>query len=124
MGQSVRVTLRAEAAAWVAGIVEGEGYIGLRKAKYPCVVVQMTDEDVVLRLAEETGVGRVFGPYSDKRGHRKPAWRWEVAHAEDAARLLEALIPQLGLRRTSKARSVLDAYAQAETPGRGHRAVV
>lgn len=51
-------------AAWVAGIIEGEGSImvmaqGHRRRGAGVIVVMMTDEDVLLRLAQYIGAGEV-----------------------------------------------------------------
>ena len=37
--------------AWLAGLLEGEGYFHLNRERYPRVVLSMTDEDVVTKAA-------------------------------------------------------------------------
>ncbi|KKL14002.1 hypothetical protein LCGC14_2520130 [marine sediment metagenome] len=37
--------------AWLAGLLEGEGYFGLNNGKYPVIKLGMCDEDVVTRAA-------------------------------------------------------------------------
>ncbi|KKL45530.1 hypothetical protein LCGC14_2354760 [marine sediment metagenome] len=41
--------------AWLAGLLEGEGYFGGHKGKYPRMVLKMTDEDVVTEVAAMWG---------------------------------------------------------------------
>ncbi len=36
---------------WLAGLLEGEGWFGLREGKRPILVLAMTDEDVVAEVA-------------------------------------------------------------------------
>ena len=36
---------------WLAGLLEGEGWFGLKEGKYPIITLSMTDEDVVVGVA-------------------------------------------------------------------------
>lgn len=38
--------------AWIAGLLEGEGCFHLQNKLYPLIVLQMTDEDVVVKAAD------------------------------------------------------------------------
>ena len=40
---------------WLAGLLEGEGYFGLNRGKYPRITLHMTDEDIVIRAAALMG---------------------------------------------------------------------
>ncbi len=110
--------------AWVAGLFEGEGWIGVRGGR-PTLQVVSTDEDVITRLAEWTGVGHVTGPH---KGTVKPTWHWKVTKRDDAGQLLERLIPLLCKRRAQRAREVVQAWhaagptrGTAPTCSKGHR---
>lgn len=110
--------------AWVAGIIEGEGCINIRRPanKYPLAVctVAMTDFDIIRRLHEVTGIGRVNGKRVDKRGsNRKPTLSWTVAKQRDLARLLLAIAPLMGERRRGK---ILKA-AETLAPGAPSHAI-
>ena len=37
--------------AWLAGLLEGEGYFALKRGKYPTITLSMTDEDIVVKAA-------------------------------------------------------------------------
>jgi hypothetical protein len=102
---------------WVVGIVEGEGYLADRNGR-PAIVVAMTDEDIILRLSELTGVGNVTGPHPRKGPGWKPIYKWIVTARDDGAWLIGKMAPHLGARRGVKAREILDAYAAAG-PTRG-----
>jgi hypothetical protein len=114
----VKTNLRGEHLGWVAGLVEGEGWLGLTKWGGPQVVVQMVDRDVIDRLHEWTGVGHVTGPYRLKEADRQPTWKWAVTARDDAAWLIGKLTPLFGQRRRARAVEVLDAY-RAAGPTRG-----
>jgi hypothetical protein len=56
--------------AWIAGLLEGEGHFAPK-----AIIVNMTDRDVLERLAALTG-GRLNGPYTYKnRPTSKPYYR-------------------------------------------------
>lgn len=96
-----------EQRGWVAGIIEGEGSITVHSFEkignvytYPLVKVAMTDEDVIRRLHEWTGLGRVSGPFSPpSRGSNKPHWDWNVNRIAHVEALFSMLWPLLGGRR-------------------------
>lgn len=58
----------------------------------------MTDEDIIKRLQQVSGVGRVYGPY-DNKAPAKPAWAWVVSRKDHIAYILCAIAPLLGERR-------------------------
>lgn len=103
--------------AWVAGIIEGEGCFNIRRTagKYPLAIcsVSMTDFDVIQRLHEVTGIGRVGSLRVDKRGsQRKPTLNWTVAKKRDMARLMLAVYPLMGERRRKKIAEAIEVVAQ------------
>jgi len=86
-------------AAYLAGIIDGEGYIGHR-----CVQVELTDQDIALKVAELMGSPSVG---TRQRGAYKRTWRAEV-YGERALAVLATVLPYLGERRAAKARESLD----------------
>jgi hypothetical protein len=100
-------------------VLEGEGSFGLNRRQagrsaagrkqYVQVRVQrhMTDEDVVRRLADWTGFGRVEGPYQWTNG-RKRYWRFVVDRKAEAEALMRELYPLLGMRRRAQ---IAEAFA-------------
>lgn len=104
----------------MAGIIDGEGWIGLTSPnrkwgnRLPTICVSMTDEDVVRRLQALTGVGRVTTrPPQKGREHHKTVYRWTVWKQADAAGLMMTIFPLLGERRQEKVREVLDTWRVA-----------
>ena len=99
---------------WLAGIIEGEGTFGYYNSKrnrlaYPRVKVKMTDEDVVRKCHEISGVGRVFGPYKADET-RKESWSWVVQDQASAGGLMMTLYSLMGKRRQAKIHECLTAW--------------
>ena len=65
----------------------------------------MTDEDVIERLHEVMGLGKVYGPYQRVTG--KAYWTWRTNRIGDVRPGLELLLPWLGQRRSEKALEAL-----------------
>lgn len=99
--------------AWVAGVVEGEGWIGLRGV----LCVQMTDADVIARLAEVTGMGTTVFGKKPSTGGRKAVHEWGVYNRREFLLVAEKLTPWLGERRRAR---LLQAQAAA-TEKRGRQ---
>ena len=111
---------KREDLAWAAGLIEGEGCIyssmrstGVRGGRAVWhLTVQMTDEDVLRRLAAVIGLGNVCGPYKNKGDGKKaykPIWSWTVSSRTHVYAVLVALWPWLGARRREKVREALAA---------------
>lgn len=101
---------------WLVGIVDGEGYLGLRTENNggrPVVQVVMTDEDTILRLHEWTGLGNVTGPHEPTASQTKQHWRWNITARDDAALFIRTILPWLSIRRQNRAREILTAYEAA-----------
>lgn len=105
-------------AAWVAGLLEGEGCFVLSKRTdkpntfIRAIHCEMTDEDVIRKLAALTGVGPVTlrlntSGRRDTR-KRKPTWIWSVQNKVDIKSVLTYVIPHLGARRKAKAEALYD----------------
>jgi hypothetical protein len=95
--------------AWVAGLIEGEGWIGPSPQAKRCSAVigaSSTDRDVLDRLHDLTGVGAIHAVKLRKATH-KQCWQWSVRNRRDVHDVLEQILPLLGSRRTERARYVL-----------------
>ncbi len=88
-----------EEIAWVAGILEGEGTFSGNRHRVTCA---MTDRDIIARLAQTTGVGRIYFSKRQKE-HHKDVWIWSVIRRSEVTELTRAIIPWLGERRTAAA---------------------
>jgi hypothetical protein len=100
--------------AWLAGLLEGEGTFMVvnchtknlagRVYRYPCITVNMTDRDVIERVALLFGGQKVHS--IKPRPQRLPAFR-AVVTGEPAAILMRCLLPFMGLRRRRKIKECL-----------------
>jgi hypothetical protein len=97
-----------ELIAYLAGIIDGEGYVGIKRTKaYKCqgrktpgfsarIQVRMVDEEPIRLLAETLG-----GWYYPEKPHSRqgrPLFCWQLGHAkaEDALRML---LPYLRVKK-------------------------
>jgi hypothetical protein len=100
--------------AWVAGIVEGEGTIGLVGAtkKYPRISVDMTDKDIVHRLGVLWNVP--VSSYAPRKNGTKPYYKVQLFN-QRAIEWLLTLYTFLGTRRREKGRAVLTYWRSQPT---------
>lgn len=103
-------TMSPATTAWVAGILEGEGSFFIIKTKPHVkarIQCQMTDRDVLERLAEEIGSGNVC--VVTHRPGRKQAYQWTVSSRADVIELARQVFPWLGMRRRDQVNSIVAA---------------
>ena len=105
--------------AWLAGLIEGEGYFTVTKrpkypkAVYPAVGLAMTDGDVVARAA---GMMRaISGSDANVRTRRhglstKPMYAVSFCGSY-AVPIMRTLLPFMGQRRKARINELLDAFA-------------
>jgi hypothetical protein len=113
--------------AWVAGIIEGEGNLALRRsgrtASTRCqlqVQVKMCDLDVIEQLRERTGVGQIYGPRIGRKANHSPSWIWAVNRTDEVQLVLLRILPWLGKRRFERACFFLDYIALGSERLNGH----
>lgn len=112
--------------AWLAGLLEGEGSFltltdrqGGREYRYPKVTVNMTDRDVIERVASLFGTSVYDLPIYQKG--RKPSFRAQIAGAK-AAEWMRLLRPWMGQRRRDSIDAVLAEYGARELTGNAEAA--
>jgi hypothetical protein len=120
--------LRAEDAAYLAGLIDGEGYIGVtgthtsasakgckRGVAYRCHISVNMVEKAALQWAQEmTGLGRVSPKKASCVRHR-PAWSWNV-WSNEASQLALAILPYLHVKR-EQARNLIEFNSIMRQPG-------
>lgn len=108
-------TLTDTQIAWLAGLFEGEGCICLRPGGTR-LTIEMTDEDIINRVAELTGLGSVIRLEKRKQKGGKPnhkdSWKWYIGYREDVKNVLVAIYPYLGIRRRIAADKALSVISQ------------
>ena len=102
--------------AWAAGVLEGEGCFGLyragkilvctgeRKRSTHRVSCQMTDRDIVERVANVFKVGTIT-TYAMQPPYKR-RWIWTASTAQ-ARKVMQRVLPYMGKRRTAKIQSLL-----------------
>jgi hypothetical protein len=90
---------------WLAGILEGEGYLGVVRRR-GTIRVAMTDGDVVRHAYEVSGVGTV-NKLPLRAPHHKTVFTWSVGRYANVSAVLFAMAPRLGERRRVQAAAVL-----------------
>jgi LAGLIDADG DNA endonuclease family protein len=99
--------------AWLAGLIEGEGWIGAGSSGHARRVrlsVAMTDRDVIERAADLLGAERIRTKTAH-RAHWADVYEAEV-RGEKALPVLRTILPLLGERRSAKCRHAIE-LAQA-----------
>lgn len=97
---------------WVAGLLEGEGCFTARAPKksstklYLSVDVQSGDRDVIERLIQYTGLGKLGGPYKTRARHHTPMYGWKLS-SQPAEILMETILPHMCGRRADRIRESL-----------------
>ena len=84
--------------AWLAGLLEGEGYFGWTSNKNGIrITVGMTDEDTINKIKRIAG-GNIIGV--KELPERKPVYTWHSSVREDVIEILNAILPHMSERRT------------------------
>ena len=92
--------------AWASGILEGEGYFGLR-AQGITVELAMTDKDVIDKFNCIFG----FGSRKEKvLPSGKTAYIWKVTNQTDTAGLMMTVFSFMGERRKNRIKDCLEAW--------------
>jgi hypothetical protein len=108
-----------EQTAYLAGFLEGEGCFNITKRRkykkddefymYANIVVGSTDMDVLVKAQEMSGgLGKIFSRKIPENPRHKQCHVWDLGNSE-AIQLMEAVLPQMGERRTQRIKEVLEA---------------
>lgn len=99
-------------AAWLAGLIDGEGTIGVYKnsnghggrfVQYTLQVVN-THVGALRRCRKISGVGSVNPKWRAKQ--HKPCWAWKVSSQRDIIAVLEQVLPHLTIKLPQARRSL------------------
>ncbi len=101
--------MKPEDAAWLAGLLEGEGCFQASDTRSIAIQIHlnMTDEDVIRRAADLMG-GNVNPRYGgEPRYGKKVCWNTTVS-GDKAVPVLLAIRPYMGERRSAKITQLLE----------------
>lgn len=90
--------------AWLAGLLEGEGYF--RKAPLKKIAIKMTDRDVVLRAAALLGHPGRAKRREGREAHHNPIYSTCTGRHEAVEHVVRAVHPWLGQRRQNQVRHI------------------
>jgi hypothetical protein len=90
---------------WLAGLLEGEGWFGLSHYRTPCIVVSMTDLDVIEQAADLMGNKVTAQP----KRTGKQAWSVSL-YGHRAVALMRVLHPYMGQRRSARIAELLAGW--------------
>lgn len=96
---------------WFAGLFEGEGTFCFCKNVGRQLSIQMTDKDIIDRLQTFFG-GKVYN-IKKRKEHHKDSWVW-VLGSKDSIKIVEDIIPYLGLRRKKRALEYITSFKGIE----------
>ena len=112
---------------WLAGLLEGEGSFltGPPSApRYPVLALQMTDQDVVARVA--VMFGRKLGRWQSRHAREQPVFLVRITGAKAVA-WMTALRPLMGQRRRAPIDRAVASHAPTPTAqlddARAHQAL-
>jgi hypothetical protein len=108
--------------AWLAGLLEGEGSFMMAKTKQggktyssPRITVNMTDEDVIQRVATLFNTKVYTMPKYARDGYAPPKQQWRATlTGARAVALMEAMLPWMGERRSAKIAEILTEFSRLE----------
>jgi len=95
---------------WFAGLFEGEGWISFpsRESNTVCIGMKMTDQDVMEKVFNIVGRVGSFRFYERKNPNHKGVWTWSLGNRDEVKRILLAILPWMGTRRSSKTEEALE----------------
>jgi hypothetical protein len=86
--------------AWIAGLFEGEGSVGVYYNKRGTAAVRLTiaqkTDEVLVRCYEILNMGHVYGPYRIKGSQ---LMLWAVSNIEDVYKVIQLIYPWLSQKR-------------------------
>lgn len=91
--------------AWVAGILEGEGCFVIVDAT-PRILVEMTDEDIIVRLRNIISPKSKIGVLPPRRRKNKPSFILRI-HGNLAIQWMLTVYTLMGARRKAKINEIL-----------------
>ena len=102
--------------SWLAGLLEGEGYFGLRGRKVE-ITLWMTDRDVVEKASKMVGVD-VSKKTRQAQPHHSVQYRLDIRDQNTVKRVLEWIKPYMGERRSKRIAEMLEFVERQQKSAR------
>lgn len=107
-------------AAWLAGLLEGEGSFCVPKkhkdTSYIRVCLEMTDEDIVRRAAFLMEEAKVHGPRPRPTGLGSKPYFSTYVTGYKAVRIMKAVLPFMGKRRSQRIKELIFLWENKPHP--------
>lgn len=103
--------------AWLAGVIEGEGSFLYTEGESPTISIQMTDKDIVERVAV-IFEAHIAGPYV--KMECRPTWTCRI-YGQKAVDWMRRLNPHMGVRRRAKIADIVQRWVNYTPPARAKR---
>lgn len=97
--------MKATDAAWLAGIIDGEGYISVPRR---LIEVKNCDLRLLKQVQHVAGCGAVYASGNPRRSNHRQAYKFHVGAKTDVRRVLKSVESRLITKR-AKCRLVLRA---------------
>ena len=110
--QTKGITLSETQAAWLAGLFEGEASFSYVTTGHPRIVLQMTDFDIVQRVADIFNVNVHTRKKAKGREHHKTLYAIAICKAQILCDTLTQILPYMGERRSQRIIEILDYLKQ------------
>lgn len=102
--------------AWLAGLVEGEGFISINtKKRYIMLGINMCDLDVLEKARTITRMGNITERKVYKENHSR-SWGWRVTSNTEVRTPLVAIRPHMCSRRTERIDEALATPVRVRHP--------
>ena len=92
--------------AWLAGLLEGEGYFGFQDNN-PCLSVQMVDEDTIRKIA---GIFDANYQGYDREGVAQRIYNVSIT-GRKAVEIMTLVLPYMSMRRTSRIQNIVESWS-------------
>lgn len=91
-------------AAWLAGILEGEGCFDFNQNsnRFPRIRIEMIDRDIIERVQKLCGGGGTIRETNRSNRNHSTTYKFQVASREKVKFVLEQISPWMSQRRLSK----------------------
>jgi hypothetical protein len=83
---------------YIAGLFDGEGYIGIQKTQMR-IVITSANKIALQKLAADCGKGYVGLSKGKRRGNRGPSWQWKCIKRGQLFPLIEGIAPYVRIKK-------------------------
>ena len=98
--------------AWLAGILEGEASFHMFQKQYPRIILGMTDEDVITKIANFFGC-KIIKRIDKRSSDYKPCYQISITHRKKVSSIITNIFPYMSKRRRDQIQLFINQYQSA-----------